>query len=98
MRPGDQEPRRQSGEKGTHSPVLSKDTSCAPDLLVSCVPSPVMLLISSSRFQEHTTPPGHPERPERAEVFDQVAAAWREGGGRVVEPRPATREELLRVH
>jgi acetoin utilization deacetylase AcuC-like enzyme len=57
-----------------------------------------MLLISSKRFQEHTTPPGHPERPERAEVFDRIAAAWRERGGRVVEPRPATREELLRVH
>jgi acetoin utilization deacetylase AcuC-like enzyme len=57
-----------------------------------------MLLISSSRFQEHTTPPGHPERPERAEVFDQVAASWRDKGGRVAEPRAATREELLRVH
>jgi acetoin utilization deacetylase AcuC-like enzyme len=57
-----------------------------------------MLLISSKRFQEHTTPPGHPERPERAEVFDRIATAWRERGGRVVEPRPATREELLRVH
>src|SRR5436190_7293881 len=57
-----------------------------------------MLLISSPRFQEHTTPPGHPERPERAVVFDEVAKAFRENGGRVVEPRPATREELLRVH
>jgi acetoin utilization deacetylase AcuC-like enzyme len=57
-----------------------------------------MVLISSPRFQEHTTPPGHPERPERAEVFDRVASAWRDRGGRVVEPRPATREELLRVH
>jgi acetoin utilization deacetylase AcuC-like enzyme len=57
-----------------------------------------MLLISSPRFQEHTTPPGHPERPERAEVFDQVAAAFRDRGGRVVEPCAATRDELLRVH
>lgn len=57
-----------------------------------------MLLISSPRFQEHTTPPGHPERPERAEVFDRVAAAWRDEGGAVVEPRAATRAELLRVH
>ncbi|HEX9366824.1 MAG TPA: histone deacetylase [Vicinamibacterales bacterium] len=57
-----------------------------------------MLLISSPRFQEHTTPPGHPERPERAEVFDHVASAWRDRGGRVIEPRQATREELLRVH
>src|SRR6476469_1398043 len=58
-----------------------------------------MLLISSPRFEEHTPPPGHPERPERAEVFTRVATAWRDHfGGRVVEPRPATREELLRVH
>jgi acetoin utilization deacetylase AcuC-like enzyme len=57
-----------------------------------------MILISSPRFQEHTTPPGHPERPERAEVFDHVASGWRDKEGTVVEPRPATREELLRVH
>src|SRR5204862_5800099 len=58
----------------------------------------LMLLISSPRFQEHTPPPGHPERPERAEVFDRVAADWRDRGGRVVEPRPATRVEILPVH
>jgi acetoin utilization deacetylase AcuC-like enzyme len=57
-----------------------------------------MLLIHSTRFGEHTPPPGHPERPERAEVFDRIAAAWRERGKRVVEPRSATREELLSVH
>ena len=57
-----------------------------------------MLLISSPRFHEHTTPPGHPERPERADVFTAVAEAWREKGVRVIEPRPATREELIRVH
>ena len=57
-----------------------------------------MLLISSPRFQEHTTPPGHPERPERARIFDEIAAAWRERGLRVAAPRPATREELARAH
>ena len=57
-----------------------------------------MILIASPRFNEHTTPPGHPERPERSQVFDEVADDWRDRGGRVVEPRPATREELLRVH
>jgi acetoin utilization deacetylase AcuC-like enzyme len=31
-------------------------------------------------------------------VFDAVAARWREQGGRTVEPRPATRDELARVH
>ena len=28
-----------------------------------------VILISSERFAEHQTPPGHPERPERAEVM-----------------------------
>jgi acetoin utilization deacetylase AcuC-like enzyme len=57
-----------------------------------------LLLISSERFADHITPPGHPERVERAQVFDAVAAAWRAGGGQVGRPRPATREELLAVH
>jgi acetoin utilization deacetylase AcuC-like enzyme len=57
-----------------------------------------MILFTSSRFGEHTTPPGHPERPERAEVFDALAEAWRSRGSQTREPRPATREELLRVH
>ncbi|MEZ5320298.1 MAG: histone deacetylase [Vicinamibacterales bacterium] len=57
-----------------------------------------MILYGSHRFTEHVPPPGHPERPERAELFDDLAAAFRAGGGVVREPRPATREELLRVH
>jgi acetoin utilization deacetylase AcuC-like enzyme len=57
-----------------------------------------MLLISSPRFEEHTTPPGHPESPDRAAVFTRVAEDWIERGGRCAAPRPATREELLRVH
>ncbi len=57
-----------------------------------------MLLISSPRFAEHTTPPGHPERPERAELFDRVAAAYRTREGQLREPEPATDAELARVH
>ena len=57
-----------------------------------------MLLLSSQRFEEHVTPPGHPERPERAEVFNSVVRTWRRDGGLVREPRKATREELERVH
>lgn len=57
-----------------------------------------MVLIFSPRFEEHTTPPGHPERPERARVFANVAARWQEKGLQVAEPRAATREELARVH
>jgi acetoin utilization deacetylase AcuC-like enzyme len=57
-----------------------------------------LILISTDRFAEHQTPPGHPECPERAQVFDAVAARWREGGGEVVAPPEATHEHLARVH
>jgi acetoin utilization deacetylase AcuC-like enzyme len=57
-----------------------------------------MIVITSPRFEEHMTPPGHPERMERAHVFDAVAARWAERGGEIAAPRPATREELVRVH
>ena len=57
-----------------------------------------VILISTDRFAEHQTPPGHPERPERAEVMDAVAARWRERGTEIVAPREATTEQLARVH
>jgi len=57
-----------------------------------------VLLIHSDRFAEHQPPPGHPERPERAEVFDVVADRWRQRGVEIVAPRTATREQLARVH
>ena len=57
-----------------------------------------MLLISTPRFEEHVTPPGHPERMERAHVFDAAARRWRDSGGAVRAPRPANRDELARVH
>jgi acetoin utilization deacetylase AcuC-like enzyme len=57
-----------------------------------------LLLIHSDRFAEHQTPPGHPERPERAEVMDAVAAHWGRRGLEIVAPREATREQLARVH
>ncbi|HEX5474917.1 MAG TPA: histone deacetylase [Vicinamibacterales bacterium] len=57
-----------------------------------------MRLIGSPRFAEHTPPPGDPERPERAHVFDVVAARWAAKGACVVAPRLASEEELRRVH
>ena len=57
-----------------------------------------LILVHTGRFAEHQTPPGHPERPERADVFDAIAARWRERGVEVVAPRAATSEHLLRVH
>ena len=44
------------------------------------------------------TPPGHPERMERARVFTAVAERWRAQGGPTLSPRAATVEELARVH
>jgi len=57
-----------------------------------------LVLVSSKRFVDHVTPAGHPERPERAQVLEAVAATFKEQGGEVVEPRSATDEDLLRVH
>ena len=57
-----------------------------------------MILISSPRFEEHVTPPGHPERLERAHVFDVVATDFQRDGGTVLAPVAATREQLARVH
>lgn len=57
-----------------------------------------MLLVSSPLFARHATPPGHPERVERAHVLDGVANRWALRGGRTIDPRPATVAELQRVH
>ena len=57
-----------------------------------------MLVVSSPRFADHLTPPGHPESPERADVLEAVAARAKERGEEVVAPREGSRDELLRVH
>ena len=57
-----------------------------------------LTIVTSNRFADHVNPPGHPERVERAEVMQVVASEFRQRGGRVVEPRPATDEQLARVH
>jgi len=57
-----------------------------------------MLILSSPRFARHVTPPGHPERVERAHVFDTVASRWAQRGGAVAQPRAASVDELVRVH
>jgi acetoin utilization deacetylase AcuC-like enzyme len=57
-----------------------------------------MFIVHSPRFAEHTPPPGHPERPERADVMEAIASRWRERGCQTMEPRAATDEQLARVH
>ena len=55
-------------------------------------------IVASPRFADHLTPPGHPERVERHAVMQAVAAEFRASGGAVLDPRPASHEELARVH
>ncbi len=55
-------------------------------------------LVTTERFAEHVTPPGHPERAERAHVMQHVARGWRDAGGIVSAPRVASSEDLARVH
>jgi acetoin utilization deacetylase AcuC-like enzyme len=57
-----------------------------------------VIVLNSRRYGEHTPPPGHVERPERQDVMDVVANAWRARGGPCQEPLPASREAILRVH
>jgi acetoin utilization deacetylase AcuC-like enzyme len=57
-----------------------------------------MIIFTSPTFASHVTPPGHPERPERAAIFHEVARAFAAAGGVVREPRLASRDELGRVH
>jgi len=57
-----------------------------------------LTIFTSDRFADHLTPPGHPERVERAEVMQAVASEFRKRRGAVLEPRPATVDELARVH
>jgi acetoin utilization deacetylase AcuC-like enzyme len=57
-----------------------------------------LTLFTSPRFADHLTPPGHFERVERFEVMQVVASEFRKQGGAVIEPRPATDEEIARIH
>ena len=58
----------------------------------------MLSLFASRRFRDHAPPSGHPERPERADVMWAAAERWQRRGGVVLAPRPATPQELLRVH
>jgi len=57
-----------------------------------------LTIFTSDRWADHLTPPGHPERVERAEVMQVVASEFRKRGGAVQEPRAASEDEIARVH
>jgi acetoin utilization deacetylase AcuC-like enzyme len=56
------------------------------------------VILSSDQFEDHLTPPGHPESPERADVLEGVAERARASGVAILEPREADDAELTRVH
>jgi acetoin utilization deacetylase AcuC-like enzyme len=57
-----------------------------------------LTIFTSSHFADHLTPPGHPERVERFEVMQVVAAEFSKRGGRVESPRSVTDQEITRIH
>jgi acetoin utilization deacetylase AcuC-like enzyme len=57
-----------------------------------------LTIFTSDRWSDHLTPPGHPERVERAEVMQVVASEFRKRGGAVQEPRAANEDDIARIH
>ena len=54
-------------------------------------------VVEDRRYREHRGPPGHPERPERLAAVERAIDAHRDRLTRVAA-RPASDEEILRVH
>jgi acetoin utilization deacetylase AcuC-like enzyme len=56
-------------------------------------------LVVSAAFAEHHTGSGHPERPDRtAAIVERLEADGLLAQARVIEPRPATDDDILRCH
>jgi len=59
----------------------------------------VLLVVADPRFEDHRPGPRNPERPARiGAVRDGITASGLVEARRVLEPREATRDEMLRVH
>jgi len=54
-------------------------------------------IVEDPRYREHRGPAGHPERPERLAAV-RAAIAAREPAFEALAPRPASPDEILRVH
>jgi acetoin utilization deacetylase AcuC-like enzyme len=57
-----------------------------------------LVVVTSNRFADHITPPGHPERVERAEAMEVALSGWKASGGEIVAPREAEDADLERIH
>lgn len=61
--------------------------------------APVLCLADDALFDEHVSPPGHPERPERLGAARQgVGESALAATARKLEPRDASLDEMARVH
>ncbi|MFK7898430.1 MAG: histone deacetylase [Myxococcota bacterium] len=54
-------------------------------------------IVEDARYQHHIAPEGHPERPERLVAVGEAIDEFRDRAT-IVAPRPATPEEIARVH
>ncbi len=61
------------------------------------MPTSVVEIVEDARYQSHQGPEGHPERPERLVAISREIDSFRDLA-RVVAPREASEEEILRVH
>ena len=56
-------------------------------------------IVTSGRYVEHLTGPGHPEQPARVTaIVDRLAGDGLLPRARVIDPRPANDEAILRCH
>lgn len=58
---------------------------------------PGVQIVEDGRFRGHAAPPGHPERPERLVAIGEAIDLFRDRV-EIETPRPATPEEIGRVH
>ena len=61
--------------------------------------TPTLCLADDALFEQHVSPPGHPERPQRLSAARQGVEACAEAARAVkLAPRDASADELARVH
>jgi acetoin utilization deacetylase AcuC-like enzyme len=55
-------------------------------------------ILIDPRFRDHDPGPGHPERPDRLAVLEDMVHDWRGPALERVDARPASAEEILAAH
>ncbi len=56
-------------------------------------------IVYHEKYQEHNLGPGHPESPERLKkIMESIAKILDDPNIELLKPKPASEEDLLRVH